>query len=384
MRGLKLLFLSAFSAAVLASLSVPSLAMAAPPPRATVKVLVPEAGNLQLLAFYVAIGAGYFEDAGLDVVPVSPQYPALAQGLFTNGEAPAALLPAPVYERLIEERFPFVLVANLLQNDPIELVVSRAAAEGRGLSQTKPLADRLRAMRGLRIGVGPHPRPRLVALFASQGIDLDTLATVVVVPGRAQEEALASGKVDALYTHTPFLENVLVDRGAVIVVDQAGGEVPALAGRQIHVLAVTRAFREAQPAVVRGLVGAIARAEALVHADAGAAAAAILRALPMRDETHVDRIVSLYAPAVPRDPRLSARAIVRELAFYPDGDAPPALAGVDLTAYVASDSGRRSARSSRHRAGLAVIALALAFAVLALLFGTGRDSPQNRPRDTSV
>jgi NitT/TauT family transport system substrate-binding protein len=402
MRGLKLLFLSAFSAAVLARLIAPSLAMAAQSPRATVKVLVPEAGNLQLLAFYVALGAGYFADAGLDVVPVSPPSPALAQGLFTNGEAPAALLPAPVYERLIEERFPLVLVANLLQNDPIELVVSRAAAEGRGLSRTRPLADRLRAMQGLRIGVGPHPRPRLATLFASQGLDLDALATVVIVPGRAQVEALANGKVDALYTHTPFLENVLVDQGAVVVVDQAGGEVPALAGRQIHALAVTRALRETQPAVVRGLVQAIGRAEALVHADAGAGAAAILRALPARDRIHVDRLVALYAPAVPRDPRLSARAILRELAFYPDGEAPPALAGLDLSAYVANDSEHRacpsrergrapvrtctgaSSRLTRHRAGLVVIALALASAVLALLLREGRDSSRNRLRDTSV
>ena len=48
-------------------------------PRTPVQVLVPEAGNLQLLAFYVALGAGCFERAGLDVTTVSPPSPALAQ-----------------------------------------------------------------------------------------------------------------------------------------------------------------------------------------------------------------------------------------------------------------------------------------------------------------
>jgi ABC-type nitrate/sulfonate/bicarbonate transport system substrate-binding protein len=350
-----------------------------------VKVLVPEAGNLQLLAFYVALGAGYFESSGIDVVPVSPPSPALAQGSFTNGDAPAGLLPAPVYERLIEARFPFVLVANLLQNDPIDLIVSRAAAEAHGLLRPLPLADRLRAMKGLRIGVGPHPRPRLDALFASQALDVESLLTVVVVPGRAQEEALASGKVDALYTHTPFLEDALLDQGAVVVVDQAAGEIPELSRRQIHALAVTRAFQGAHPGVVHGLVAAIARGEALIHTDPGAATSAVLRALPAGDRAHVERIVSLYAPAVPSTPRVSAHAISREVAFYPDGASPPDFRGIDLAAYVAeiADPPRRPRRRLRHVGALGLLAIPLVV-LLAVALAEGLVSSRNRRRDTSV
>ena len=187
-------------AVVLLSMAASVRASAAPPTR--VKVLVPEAGNLQLVAFYVALGAGYFAREGLDVVPVSPSSPALAQGAFTNGEAPAALLPAPIYERLLEERFPFFLAANLLENDPIDLVVPRAIAEAHGLAGRVrlPLADRLRAMRGLRIGVGPHPlRPGGSSRSSRRRGSTFTLSRrSLLVPGKEQNAALAAGEVDAL------------------------------------------------------------------------------------------------------------------------------------------------------------------------------------------
>ncbi len=331
-----LLLRVAAALALTCSVLVPGTASASPP-RTAVSVLVPEAGNLQLLPFYVALGAGYFAREGLDVSLVSPPAPALAQGYFTNGAAPVALLPAPVYERLIEERFPFLLVANLLANDPIDLVVSREVAASRGLLRPLPLGDRLRALRGLRLGVAPHPRPRLDALFASQGLEVESLLEVVIVPGRAQDEALASGDVDALYTHTPFLENAVVDQGAVVLVGQSRGDVPALAGRQIHALAVTRAFDRSDPAAVRSLVAAIARAEVLVHSTPRDATESVLRAQPTRDRAHVEQIVALYAPAVPATPRVSARAIAKELAFYPDAASVPQLGGIDLTQFVRAD-----------------------------------------------
>jgi ABC-type nitrate/sulfonate/bicarbonate transport system substrate-binding protein len=271
---------------------------------------------------------------------------------------------------LLEERFPFVMEANLLESDPIDLVVRRDVAEARGLSQTLPLGERLRRLEGVRIGVGPHPRPRLAALFASQGLGAGA-ATVVVVPGKQQNDALRHGDVDALYTHTPFLEDAILTDGAVLIVNQSAGEVPALTGRQIHVLAATRAFVEHDPQLVGGFVSAIGRAEALIHRHPADAVDAVLRVLPERDRAHVETLLSLYAPAVPSTPRVTADGITRELPFFPDGEAVPDLRTVDLSAYVATHAEAKASPGVTGRTLAFSIALALVVLVFGGLMGSG-------------
>ncbi len=60
---------------LLAGAVSPCAASAAPESRRSVTVLVPEMGNLQALAFWVALGARYFEGEGLDVHVVAASAP---------------------------------------------------------------------------------------------------------------------------------------------------------------------------------------------------------------------------------------------------------------------------------------------------------------------
>jgi ABC-type nitrate/sulfonate/bicarbonate transport system substrate-binding protein len=325
----------------LASLVVPRTSQAA---GSRVDVVVPDRTNLQFLAFWVARGAGYFDGEGLEVHVSSPESPALAQSTFQGGDAPFAVLPAPDFERLIAEQYPFELVANLLANDPIDLVVRGDVARARGIDASQPIAERLRRLKGATIGVAPNPRTRLDALFRSQGLDAATFVRVEVVRGEEQNGAFTRGEVDALYAHTPYLERALLDEGGVVVVDQAGGEVPALANRQIHALVVKRAFAASQPRVVDGMVRGIARAEALIHADPQAATDAILRTLTRYDAAHVARLVALYSAAVPVGPVVSTKLILRELAYYPANGTAPDLAGIELARFVRGQGGDRSGR----------------------------------------
>jgi ABC-type nitrate/sulfonate/bicarbonate transport system substrate-binding protein len=317
--------------------AVPQLAAAPAMPTTHVRVIVPDADNLQYLAFWVARGAGYFADEHLEIELVVPDVPAQAIARVLTGEAPVAVLPPPVYLQLIADRFPIVLVANLLQNDPIDLVVRRSVFVSRGMDRAAPLADRLRSLHGLRLCVAPGPPTRLHALFDSAGVDADQELQVVIRRGPTQNAAFADGECDALYAHTPYLEEALDDQDAVMLVDQSSGEVPALATRQIHTLAVSREFLLADRATVVSLVRAIGRAETLVHADPGATVDAVLRALPSLDRRHVQTLVSLYQPAVPATPRVSIDGLGPALALFPASRVMPSLEGVPLADFVEPD-----------------------------------------------
>jgi ABC-type nitrate/sulfonate/bicarbonate transport system substrate-binding protein len=359
----------------------------APAPQAVVKVpvLVPDNDNLQYLAFWVAKGAGYFADEGVAPELVVPEVPAQAIAKMIAGEAPIAVLPPPVYLQLIADQHPIELVANLLQNDPINLVVRRSVFEERKMSASAPLRDRLLSLKGLRVGVAPGPPVRLRALFASEGLDADSVVKIVIRHGKDQNDAFSHGECDALYAHTPYVETALDDQDAVMLVNQSGGDAAPLAMRQIHALVATRGFLDAQRPLVVSMVRAIARGERLVHDDRAAAEDAVMRALPSLERRHVHTIVGLYQPAVPETPRVSVDGLAPALALFPASRKAPSLEGVPLANFVVPDvleeatgarppppaKGQAEAASVRSSRTTAAVALAAALGV-ALALGAMR------------
>ena len=132
--------------------------------------IVPEPRNLQLMSFWVADGAGYFRDEGIELVLDVPPTPGEVRELLAKSEAPIAVLPPPIYLELIGERQPWRLVANLLRNDPINVVVRRSVVLARKILLQAPVDERLRALRGVRIAVPPGPASRFRALPSSDSM----------------------------------------------------------------------------------------------------------------------------------------------------------------------------------------------------------------------
>jgi ABC-type nitrate/sulfonate/bicarbonate transport system substrate-binding protein len=300
-----------------------------------VRILLPDRHNLQYMSFWVAKSAGLFEKVGVDVDLVLPPAPQQAASFFERREADVAVLAPPMYVALIAKRVPVVLVANLLSNDPIDLVVRRSVAAERHLTPELPLGARLSGLRGLRIGIAPHPPTRLRALFATQGLDADKDTTMVTLHGMQQNAAFHAGEVDALYAHTPFLERAIVHDDAVVLVDQSRGDVPVLANRVIHVLVVNRILLETRHELVRGLVRAITGAEAFIHRSNAETVLALRREMPDRDPRELETIVRLYEPAIPKSPEVRADDILGSLTMFPADMPIPDLKGIDLTQHVA-------------------------------------------------
>jgi NitT/TauT family transport system substrate-binding protein len=236
--------------------------------------------------------------------------------------------------RLIAKGAPLWVVANLLANDPIELVVRDDVYASRKMSAKAPLGERLASMRGLRVGVAEGPRTRLRAMFAGVGMNADRDVVPVVVGGDSQNQAFGDHTVDALFCHTPFLERAVLEQHGRILVDLSSGEVPALAGRQIHTLVVRQDLARSQPRAVAGMVRAIARAEALLHADPDASVRALRTAVPEVGIAEARLLVALYGPAVPRTPAVSAEGIREALALFPAHRRAPDPASIRFSSFV--------------------------------------------------
>lgn len=301
-----------------------------------VRVGVPERDNLQYMSFWIAQGAGLFKAEGLDVEIVVADVSNQSGMLLMQGRVDVAVLQPPVYLGLIAEQHPFVLFASLLANDPINLVVRADVAAKLALDPGAPLAHRLSAIKGLRIGVAPQPPRRLRVLFAHAGMNADRDVQIAIRRGEEQIEALTSGSVDALYAHTPYLEDALVRLGAVMLVNQSAGEVAPLANNQIHSLGATRSYVAAHPEVISKVTRAIARAQHLLHRDTQAAITALRNAgITAPTPRHLETIVNLYRPAVPTTPHVSAAAVERNGALYPARPTMPDFTRVRAADFVA-------------------------------------------------
>jgi len=313
-----------------------------------VRVAIPVNDNLQWMNFYVAQGAGFFEDEGINVQIVVPPMPDAAARFMMMGRAEVALLPRPMYLESIGQGDPVLIFANLLSNDPINLVVREEVAEERGISADMPLAERLNGMRGLRVGVAPGPPTRLRLLFESVGLDADSDIEMVILNGAAQNPAFADGSVDALYAHTPYLERALLKQGAVMIVNQSAGEVPELTNRQIHALLTTHEYAGSNPEVLAAMTRAVYRAQQLIHTDPQATADAIRASeVQLQEPEGLDTIIAIYEPAIPQTPEVSVEGVLRELgSFFPAHRTPPDLSGVDLTNHVDNQFAEQAIASS--------------------------------------
>ncbi len=300
-----------------------------------VRVGVPEPHNLQYLSFWVAHGAGLFKAEGLEIEIVYPDVPNQSGMLLMQQRVDVSLMQPPVYLGMIADQQTFQLFANLLANDPINLIVRTDVAQRLKLNPVAPLVDRLKAIKGLKIAVAPEPQRRLRVLFAHAGLDADRDVQLIVRRADDQMDALEKGEVDALYIHTPVLQDALVRKAAVMLVNQSGGEVPPLANGQIHALGATRAYIAAHTDVIRKMTRAIAQAQALIHRDRAAAVDALINAgVKAPSRAHLDTIVQVYAPAVPRSPEVSSAKLERNTRLYPARFTMPDFAKISAAGFI--------------------------------------------------
>ncbi len=330
--------------AVLASTSV--IASAAQP--APIRIEVPHTDNMQFFTLWVALGAHFFEAEGLQPKLVVDATPRDAGQKLMNGEADVALLQPPMFLGMMAEEKPIVLFASLLANEPINLVVRKDVADARNLSSAGSVKARLQAIKGLRVGVAGEPPPRLRALFRSAGMDADKDVRLVIVRAPEQVQALADGKVDALFAHTPYLETALVKYRALLLVETSSGEVRELSDGQVHALATTRATMRDNPALIDAATRAITRAERLIRTDPKATVDAVLSSgTAGRERPLVEAIVAVYRAAVPVTPAISLKGIERDAVLYPAHPRAPDFTRVKAADFVAPEFAARAAAALR-------------------------------------
>ena len=277
---------------------------------AKVKITQP-ADSLTYMPIYVARAKNWFRDAGIEIeVVVTRGDGPDVQALMAKEVEFVATPPHHLFTLFLQNR-KLLGVCGILGRCGINLVISKAAAAERGVSESVPFEKKLQAMKGLTIGSSaPGSLTFNIAQYYVQRAGLKPQVDAKVVASGTGAAAIAAMKnkiVDA-YSFSSPLTDQLVHLGlADWLINNTLGQDPELKDFLHAVIYVRPDFLADNGDLVRRVVGAIVKASAWIRA------------------TPVDEVATTIRPyfaSLDQQVFLSSLANVRE-AIIPDGRMKP-------------------------------------------------------------
>jgi ABC-type nitrate/sulfonate/bicarbonate transport system substrate-binding protein len=219
---------------------------------------------LSMTPVYVAKTKGFFAEEGLDVETTAtggggPDIMALIAGeadfSFTTGDN--VILAAQEGKRLI-------IVMSGLHRLFINWAMHKEVAGARGITENTPLLEKLKALKGLNVGVTQlGALTSHLASFVIRKAGYIPHQDVKIVPigaGPSWLAALENRKVDVALTATPVPETAISRGFAIMFLDNAKGEDPSVPEFLMENLITRPEVIQKNPDLVRRMVRALLKA----------------------------------------------------------------------------------------------------------------------------
>ncbi|MGE0717346.1 MAG: ABC transporter substrate-binding protein [Alphaproteobacteria bacterium] len=237
---------------------------------------------------YIARAGGYLEREGVKPNIVISGGGSKAMTAMISGSAdiyvgaPFELINAANQGRKV------VAFATLMERRPSQIIIRKEVADRIGITSSSPLEDRMRALKGMKLGVSSAKSSGdgLMRYFLKKvGYNPDRDAEIVPVGGAAAAvAAFATGKVDIMSFTSPVIEQALVRGPGIILIDLVSGEIPEYKGYPFICLIAREEWLDANPKAVGGVIRALAGAEKFMRENKDAARGMLRQYFPKLEE----------------------------------------------------------------------------------------------------
>ena len=277
-----------------------------------VKVTVPAAA-VTFASLCHAKTAGYFDQEGLDVEIVTVPGGGSLQALIAR-DAQVCLTPATYQMQAYEKGQPLLATASILTRNAINVVMHRDAAREKGITEKSPLADKIRALKGLKVSgvaVGSFSYQVMLYYLLKAGLDPQKDVQMIGIgAGPAMVLALEQRKIDAFATGTPIPDAAVARGIGLMVVDNAAGEDPDFGEFVMNAVVVHPDYLRASGETVRKFNRALHRASHwLLDQPAEAGVASMKPFLGRLDDAVILDGLRKTRLGIPRTLRISERAL---------------------------------------------------------------------------
>ena len=276
---------------------------------------------------YVAVDyarlRGFYKDEGIEMEQIisrggGPDVAALVSGDVEFNTA------APNYQfNTIKQNRDVILIHNYIGGMNQSFVLSPEAAKRAGVSPDAPIADRLKALKGMNLGItqpGAMTDQHIRFLLKKGGVAVSDVQLTAIGGAQALMTALESKQIDG-FAISLGPDRTAVARGALMWVDNLRGDVPGLSPFPMVNLYTTKKFADANPAVVRKVVRATQRAVAELKQRPAEEIAAILKERYKGMDPQVLLLcVQAFKPALNIEGSVSREMVDNLLAFLGEKD----------------------------------------------------------------
>src|SRR5438093_3930856 len=219
---------------------------------------------ISMTPVYLAQAKGYFAEEGLEVETTTTQGGGPDIRAVIAGEADFSFTTGDNVILAYQEGKPLVMAMSGLHRLFINWAIHKEAAKAKGIAETTPLAEKLKAMKGLTVGVtNPGALTAHLAAFVIRKAGYAPQQDVKIIPvgaGPTWIAALEYRKVDLALPAPPVPETAVQRGFAIMFIDNTKGEDPSVAEFLMENLVARPETVKKDPELVRKMVRALVKA----------------------------------------------------------------------------------------------------------------------------
>ncbi len=238
------------------------------------KVALIDAGvGLLYVPANIAKAKGYFQQQGLDVeISVASTGAGTdATAAVIGGSAQFTDTGMAQITDAVDQGSPLVAIAGSMTEYGVSIVITKDAAAKAGVTAASPLEARLKALKGLRIGISApgSATDQFMRYVAKQaGLDADHDMTLVALGSvGATRAAFAQRRIDGFVRSSPDPEAAAIQDNGMILLSQTGvSGLPSMRGFMMSVYATNKTLLTQHPELVRAFMVGLTQGEKFLAA----------------------------------------------------------------------------------------------------------------------
>ena len=274
------------------------------------KVTIAFAGKgMSFLLQYIAIGAGFYKQEGLDPDSVDVASGTRQAAAVMGGSAEITQVGFAHTMHAVARGGQLVGICTGFDTYPIALVLSNDAIKRLGITNTMSLDEKIRHVKGSRIGItspGSSTDEFMRTIMLVRGMDPSHDVQLQPIGiGAPMVAAMQQGSTDGFAFMSPFT-NIAVSRGiGQIIADPITGELPEYRDVPYQVITTSRATLASKRPLLLHVVRALTRAMQFAHQDVEGSRRAVRPFFQDTPEAEFNTAFNTYIKAVPTTPVIS-------------------------------------------------------------------------------